>query len=448
MGWNDNYLGRRCGCTDRDSEPFAGEDTMRTQSFRLIGSCLIVWGSIGLACSSTTSPQGGTGGSTSSSKGGSTTGGATGTGGIGAGGTSAAAGSSGKAGGTTGQAGGATSAGGQSSVGGQSGTGGQAGHGTGGSVQAGGATGAGGQVPLGTGGTSQAGATGTSSPLDAGLTSSCVPTKEWGTADPSNAGPFEVVADKNVGPAAGVADALHNNTIPHFNVYRPKDLTQGYCHPIITWGNGTGDQPEPDGVSCLAGQCGHYLVLLDQLASHGFVVVASLSSQTAQGNPIPQVAGVDWMIQQNDDPTSPYYHHLDTTHIGATGHSQGGAATTMAGADPRITAIAPIAGARATTLHGPAALLCGGQDTTVPCSSVQPAFDADNNLPVMMGDNLAATHGSWIGSIKDPYMIAVTGWMRVHLMGDTANRNMFYGASCKLCTDTQHWKIQRKMMDQ
>jgi hypothetical protein len=66
----------------------------------------------------------------------------------------------------------------------------------------------------------------------------------------------------------------------------------------------------------------------------------------------------------------------------------------------------------------------------------------------MLGDNLAATHGSWIGSIKDPYMIAVTGWMRVHLMGDTANRTMFYGANCKLCTDTQHWTIQRKLMDQ
>jgi hypothetical protein len=33
-------------------------------------------------------------------------------------------------------------------------------------------------------------------------------------------------------------------------------------------------------------------------------------------------------------------------------------------------------------------------------------------------------------------------------MGDTANRSMFYGANCKLCTDTQHWQIERKNMDQ
>jgi hypothetical protein len=30
----------------------------------------------------------------------------------------------------------------------------------------------------------------------------------------------------------------------------------------------------------------------------------------------------------------------------------------------------------------------------------------------MLGDNLGDTHGSWIGSIKNPYMIAVTGWFR------------------------------------
>ena len=62
--------------------------------------------------------------------------------------------------------------------------------------------------------------------------------------------------------------------------------------------------------------------------------------------------------------------------------------------------------------------------------------------------DLADTHGSWIGSIKNPIMVAATGWFRVHLMGDTANRKMFYGPSCTLCTDTQHWDIERKGMDQ
>jgi hypothetical protein len=37
--------------------------------------------------------------------------------------------------------------------------------------------------------------------------------------------------------------------------------------------------------------------------------------------------------------------------------------------------------------------------------------------------------------------------MRVHLMGDTSLRGMFYGASCQLCQSTQVM-VQRKNMDQ
>lgn len=256
------------------------------------------------------------------------------------------------------------------------------------------------------------------------------------------------MVEKDVGPAAGEPDALHDGMVPHFNVYRPKDVSQGYCHPVITWGNGTNDQPEPNPPGCPSGSCGHYKTLLNQLASHGFVVVASLSSQTAKGTPLPQVSGVDWMIQENSNPASALYHRLDIAHIGATGHSQGGAATTMSGADQRIVAIAPICGSRANiTLHGPALLLCGGADTTVPCSSVQTAYDSISTVPVMLGELANVTHGSWIGSIKDPVMVGVTAWMRVHLMNDVSNRTMFYGPSCKTCSDAK-WKILRKMMDQ
>jgi hypothetical protein len=66
----------------------------------------------------------------------------------------------------------------------------------------------------------------------------------------------------------------------------------------------------------------------------------------------------------------------------------------------------------------------------------------------MLANQLKATHGSWIGSIKDPFMIAVTGWMRLHLMGDTALKKMYYGTDCTICTDTAVWKvIGQKGMD-
>ena len=260
----------------------------------------------------------------------------------------------------------------------------------------------------------------------------------WPTADPTVAGPFATVTETNVGPAAG--QGADGGPPVAFTMFRPKDLSQGgLCHPVVTWGNGTGANPSL------------YKVLLNQLASHGFVVIASDSPNVAQGDPPPMVAGVTWVLAQNDDPTSELYQKIDTTHVGATGHSQGAFATTTAGGDSHILTIAPLCGASAQrNLHGPAMLYCGGMDTTVPCSTIQTAFNAITNQPVMLAEYLAADHASWVtfvGKTPSPVEAAVTAWMRVQLMGDTALRSWFYGASCKLCTDPG-WSIMQKMMDQ
>ena len=260
----------------------------------------------------------------------------------------------------------------------------------------------------------------------------------WPAADPTVAGPFATVTENNVGPAAGVG--ADGGPPVAFTMFRPKDLSQGgLCHPVVTWGNGTGSNPSL------------YKVLLNQLASHGFVVIASDSPNVAQGTPAPMVAGVTWVLQQNDDPTSELYQKIDTTHVGATGHSQGAFATTTAGADSHITTIAPLCGASTQrNLHGPAWLFCGGMDTTVPCSTVQTAFNGITNVPIMLADYLSVDHASWVtfrGTTPGPVEAAVTAWMRVQLMGDTALRSWFYGPSCKLCTDAG-WQVMQKMMDQ
>ena len=212
----------------------------------------------------------------------------------------------------------------------------------------------------------------------------------WPTADPTIAGPFEVTSDKNVGPLAGVVpDPVYGNTQQRFNVYRPKDLAQGgYCHPILVWANGHTDNPEPNPPLCLTGNgqyCGSYLMLMNQLASHGFVVIASLSTITSQGTPLPTIVGLDWLLQQADDPASPYYHRLDTAHIGALGHSEGGASTCIAASDPRISAIATVSGARANAgFHQPALFFCGGKDTVVSCDSVANTYKTITNQPAML----------------------------------------------------------------
>ena len=265
----------------------------------------------------------------------------------------------------------------------------------------------------------------------------------WPTADPAVDGLYATVTEQNVGPQAGVG--VDGGTPPQFTLFRPKDMTQGgLCHPVITWGNGTGSTPSI------------YGILLSHLASHGFVVIASNSTNVSQGTPAPMLAGVTWVLQENADPSSVLYQRIDTTHIGATGHSQGGFATTTAGADARITAIAPCNGAMSQkNLHGPAFFFCGGADTTVPCSTIQPAFTAVTTQPAILAEYVSADHANWLtfyraGSSKSVSAVeaAITAWMRVQLMSDTTLRPRFYGATCTLCQDAAWLITQNALMAQ
>ena len=344
----------------------------------------------------------------------------------------------GSGGATSGSGGASTESGGAPGTGGAKGTGGSN-SGTGGSGRVDANMGFGGRgrvdASMGTGGAGTGGATVDSGgPAPGG---DCV-MGTWPAADPSANGPFKTTIENPVGPQAGAIP--DGGTQPQFTMFRPTDMAQGgLCHPVITWGNGTGSTPTM------------YKSLLNNLASHGFVVIGSNSTNVAQGNPAPMVVGVTWVLQQNDDPTSVLYHRIDTTHIGATGHSQGAMATNQAAADSRITTEVPICGASAQkNLHGPAMFFCGGQDTLVGCSGAQSALAAVTTLPAMYAEYISADHGSWMsfgGTKPSVVETAITAWMRVHLMGDTALRPWFYGADCKLCTDSA-WQIDRKNMDQ
>lgn len=259
---------------------------------------------------------------------------------------------------------------------------------------------------------------------------------KWPAADPTAAGPFEIVTENEVGPEAGAADE-ETGVVPKFTLFRPKQLSpDGLCHPVITWGNGTGSTPNL------------YRSLLGLFASHGFVVIASNSKNVAQGDPKPMLVGVTWVLQQNEDPASPLYHHLDPAHVGATGHSQGAVATSQASGDARIVTNVPIEGAMAQrNLHGPAMFFCGGQDDIVGCDGAANALKAVTTLPAMYAEYLSVDHGSWMSFNNKPSVVygAVTAWMRVHLMADDSLKPWFYGEGCQLCADAG-WRIEQKNM--
>lgn len=137
------------------------------------------------------------------------------------------------------------------------------------------------------------------------------------------AGPWAVTATK----AFGCCDSSGNK----FDVWYPTQLGKnGFRHPIITWGNGTDAVPS------------QYSYLLSHLASWGFVVVASENEQTGTGQVILDAAR--WMVAQNDQASSIFFHVLSTTQVGAIGHSQGasGAVNAQLKSGGLITTAVPI----------------------------------------------------------------------------------------------------------
>ena len=271
------------------------------------------------------SATGGSGGSTTGSggSGGSTTGGSGGSATGGSGGSGGSTGGSGGSGGSTGGAAGSMTGG----------AGGSAGSTTGGAGKAGGA-GTGGSA--GSAGSSAkdaggAGSGGTSS--DSGIPDGG--TGGTGMADVASDQPpiacpignFPAVTDfSKVGPfTAAPAEAGGANC----TIFRPTTLGEnGVKHPVIAWGNGT------------SGIVGVYTWILSHWATHGFIIAAANTGSAGTGNEM--IGCLDWVEQQNGVAGSIYEGKVALSRAGASGHSQGGGGTLMAGRDARILATAPV----------------------------------------------------------------------------------------------------------
>ncbi len=228
------------------------------------------------------------------------------------------------------------------------------------------------------------------------------------------------------------------------SIHRPTTLGEaGRKHPVILWGNGTGTTPAI------------YASALAHWASHGFIVAAATTSNAGSGKEM--LDCLTYLEAQNQDSTSPYAGKVDVTRVGASGHSQGGAGSLMAGADPRVSVTAPLqpyifyplggfSRDSLTKQTGPMFLLSGSADTIAgPTANQKPIFDT-TNVPVVWGTLQGATHtGDAIGDLKG-YRGPSTAWFRLQLMNDASARPLFYGATCGLCSDAT-WTVQRRQIN-
>jgi len=212
-----------------------------------------------------------------------------------------------------------------------------------------------------------------------------------------------------------------------YRIFYPSQMDGN--HPIITWGNGT------------AAPTWCYTILLKHLASWGFVVVASNSTMTGSGKEM--LAGIDYLIAQNGTQGSVFYAKLDTSKIGASGHSQGGGGAINTAKDSRVTCSAPLAPSPGNTaqVRGPMFLVAGAKDTACTPKQIRANCYVPAKVPVVFATNKNMNHFQfgWDCAGARGY---ITAWFMFQLKGDQLASDAFIGAGEILGND--NWTAEKK----
>lgn len=269
-------------------------------------------------------------------------------------------------------------------------------------------------------------------------------------------GPYGVVTLLNQGMGTittgtqGYAPLGNTNDPSAFTLFYPEGGRHGERFPLLTWGDGTLTTPT------------FYEELIGHVVSYGFIVVGTNTGATGSGAEM--LEAVEWALEQNNQPGSPIYRMVDSKKIGAFGHSQGGSGTCMAGADPRIDAIAPLSGvplldltatdsvdlASVEKIQCPSFFLTSAgeySDTGLMGNmgkGSEKAFDAVD-FPGVFAVTSAGDHGEYQDVADNVYFPGVTSndalqsrgavaaWFDWQLKGKSELKSYFVGENCKLC---------------
>lgn len=251
------------------------------------------------------------------------------------------------------------------------------------------------------------------------------------------AAPAPVAAEFGAGSAGGYGDPGPYATAVDVGavttLYYPRDIADSdRRHPVIVWGNGTFAFPAV------------YRDLLLHWASHGFIVAAANTPQSNLG--ISMRAGIDMLEHRDADSGSDFHGRVDLDNIGASGHSQGGAASIVVGDDPRVDTVLPIQPgplADIDDVDDPALLLAGQRDSIVFPWLVRSFYNDADHIPAIYGEVRGADHFTVVGD-PGPFAAPTTAWFRLHLMGDQAAYSEFFGSDCGICTDSDTWSDVRR----
>lgn len=205
---------------------------------------------------------------------------------------------------------------------------------------------------------------------------------------------------------------------PGVRVVHPTDLgADGYEHPILVYGNGTG------------ATCDQTAPVQEPLASWGFVVICPQSGEVGSGDEM--LAAAEWAVQQDGNPDGIFAGSLDTDNIGVYGASQGGGGAVWAleKSDLITSALPVVLPSPIFSTHGvpdwgsftePVFYMWGADDIL--------SFDRVTAIynptapPKAMVDMVGVGHDIPVDRL--PYMIA---WFKYTLEGDQFARSAFVG---------------------
>ena len=224
-----------------------------------------------------------------------------------------------------------------------------------------------------------------------------------------------------------------------YTVYYPAEMeSSDKTFPMLLVMNGTG------------GKATKYEAQFDLYASWGFVVVGNQDKTTGTG--ASTVATLQFMLEQNEDPDSVFYHKIDLDNIGITGFSQGGAgvfnvltkydeASYFKAAAP-LSPVSEYMTAQATDypydsslVTIPIMILAGTEgdfetETVIPIDLLNEQYDKITS-PKVMARRVGMDHDHMMYSAGG-YVIA---WFRWQLMGDQDAAQVFLGDRPELMTN-------------
>lgn len=230
-----------------------------------------------------------------------------------------------------------------------------------------------------------------------------------------------------------------------FEVWYPEELkTENRAYPLIVVLNGTGVKASK------------YKAQFEHFASWGFIVIGTEEEEAWDG-----VAAEDslmFMLTENENESSVFYHKVDTEKIGALGHSQGGAGVfnavtardhsaiykTAVSLSPANEELAEALGWHydVTGIQIPILLFAGTEgdfemETVIPAEKLPEIYDK-LDAPKVMARKKGCEHGDMLYS-ADGY---VTAWFLWRLQGNEDAAGAFIGASPELLSNELYQEQQ------